>query len=381
MGEEGIGSKGLKTKLIINYLPQSMTDGEFHSLFSAIGPVESTNVMRDRKTDYSYGYGFVDYTNPADAATAISKLNGYKILHKTLRVAYSKPPGSSKNVNLYLVGLTPNTDERALEELFTPYGDLVYTRILRNQDGSSKSVGFVLFKEKENAERAMRELQGHTDDTGLNLQIKYAKDQTDPKDLHPKYQEFLQQKFMQQNMGMGGGGGMGMGGMGMGMGRGGMGGFQQFPSGPMYQDPYGGGFSANPMSNFGGQKAMRGRDVSSRFNPISRPQLGAGAGPGMGMGMGGKGMGMGVGGGPAPMGNDPNTTNLFCYFGMDPSDADVYSLFSKFGRITKVDIVRGKGYAFIHMPVAEEANEALMALNGLPWQDGKTLQVSVRKAK
>merc|ERR1712142_1166449 len=99
---------------------------------------------------------------------------------------------------------------------------------------------------------------------------------------------------------------MGMGGMGMGMGRGGMGGgmggsFQQFPSGPMYQDPYGGGFGANPMSNnfSGGQKAMRGRDVSSRYNPISRPQFGAG----MGMGMAGN-----------EQVNDPNATNLFCYF-------------------------------------------------------------------
>lgn len=372
MAEEGIGSKGLKTKLIINYLPQSMTDGEFDSLFGAVGPMVSAKVMRDRNSDYSFGYGFIDYEKPEDAITAISKLNGYKILNKTLRVAYSKPPGSSKNANLYISGLTPNTDERALEDLFKPYGELVYTRILRNQDGSSKSVGFVLFKEKEKAEAAIRDLQGHSDNSGLKLHIKYAKDSTDRHDPHPKYQEYMQQKFMQNPQVMGG--------MGMGMGRGGMGGFQQFPSGPMYQDPYGGGMGPQPMANnFGGQKAMRGRDVSSRYNPISRPQLGAGVNPGMGMGMGGRGMG--VGGGPAPNNvQDPNTTNLFCYFGQDPTDGDVYSLFSKFGRISKVDIVHGKGYAFVHMPVPEEANHALMTLNGLQWQD-KVLQVSIRKAK
>ena len=78
MAEEGIGSKGLKTKLIINYLPQSMTDQEFNALFSAIGPLDSVKVMRDRKTDYSYGYGFVDYVKPGDAQCAISKLNGYE---------------------------------------------------------------------------------------------------------------------------------------------------------------------------------------------------------------------------------------------------------------------------------------------------------------
>jgi len=391
MAEEGIGNKGLKTKLIVNYLPQSMSDGEFQALFSAIGGLESVKVMRDKKTNYSFGYGFVDYTNELDAETAISKLNGYKILNKTLRVAYSKPPGSSKNVNLYISGLTPSTDERKLEELFRPYGDIVYTRILRNQDGSSKSVGFVLFKDKDNADAAIRSLQGHTDTGGMKLHIKYAKDSTDQNNPHPKFQEFLQQKFMAQNQqqqqvfnqgggGMGQGSGYGgMGGNNMGGGSG-MGGFQQFPSQPMYQDPYGGGSfgGAGPIPNYmggdGGQKTMRGRDVSQRFNPISRPGL---QGQGMGMGMGGMGAGGGGMGGQGMAGD--NDTNLFCYFGQDPSDAEVYALFSKYGRISKVDVIKGKGYAFVHMPIAQEANEALMSLNGSLWHDSKVLQVSVRK--
>ena len=221
----------------------------------------------------------------------------------------------------------------------------------------------------------------------MKLHIKYAKDNTDQHDPHPKYQEFLQQKFMHQGPQMGGMGGMGRGGGG---GSGGMG-FQQFPAQPMYQDPYGGGFSTQPpVNNFGGQKAMRGRDVSSRYNPISRPQLGGMGAMGMGMGGGGRGlggmggMGGGIGGGPSPMGmgvNDPNAINLFCYFGEDPTDAEVYALFSKYGRISKVDIVRGKGYAFVHMPILAEADEAQRSLNGFQWRSDKTLQVSIKTKK
>lgn len=171
---EGIGAKGMKTKLIVNYLPQSMTDAEFKNLFANIGPLESFRVMRDKATNYSYGYGFLDYANPESAEQAINILNGHKIQNKTLKVAYSKPPGSSKNVNLHVTGLGPNTDDNKLNELFGIYGEIVTTKILRNLDGSSKGAGFVLFKEKPHADAAMKALNGYSDGYGLNLQVNHS---------------------------------------------------------------------------------------------------------------------------------------------------------------------------------------------------------------
>lgn len=79
-----------QTNLIINYLPQSLQDDEFRTMFESIGPLKSSKVVRDKNTGYSYGFGFVDYLNPKDAATAISQLNGYRIEHKVLKVAYSR---------------------------------------------------------------------------------------------------------------------------------------------------------------------------------------------------------------------------------------------------------------------------------------------------
>lgn len=38
-----------RTNLIINYLPQSMTEKELYSMFVTIGPVESCRVMKDYK--------------------------------------------------------------------------------------------------------------------------------------------------------------------------------------------------------------------------------------------------------------------------------------------------------------------------------------------
>lgn len=37
------------TNLIVNYLPQNLTDKELFSIFVTVGPVESCRVMRDNK--------------------------------------------------------------------------------------------------------------------------------------------------------------------------------------------------------------------------------------------------------------------------------------------------------------------------------------------
>ncbi|KAK0098350.1 hypothetical protein PV326_009261 [Microctonus aethiopoides] len=99
-----------KTNLIVNYLPQTMTQEEIRSLFSSIGEVESCKLIRDKVTDstaalslagdslspgqfsfdsiqaqceiesvlsgQSLGYGFVNYHRPEDAEKAINTLNG-----------------------------------------------------------------------------------------------------------------------------------------------------------------------------------------------------------------------------------------------------------------------------------------------------------------
>lgn len=46
----GSGQDESKTNLIVNYLPQTMTQEEIRSLFSSIGEVESCKLIRDKVT-------------------------------------------------------------------------------------------------------------------------------------------------------------------------------------------------------------------------------------------------------------------------------------------------------------------------------------------
>lgn len=48
--QNGGGQEDSKTNLIVNYLPQQMTQEEIRSLFSSIGEVESCKLIRDKVT-------------------------------------------------------------------------------------------------------------------------------------------------------------------------------------------------------------------------------------------------------------------------------------------------------------------------------------------
>jgi len=149
-----------KTNLIVNYLPQNMTQvEEIRSLFSSIGEVESCKLIRDKVTGQSLGYGFVNYHRPEDAAKAIQTLNGLRLQNKTIKVSYARPSSEAiKGANLYVSGLPKHMSQPAdLERLFASCGNIITSRILcDNITGLSKGVGFIRFDQRVEAERAIQ---------------------------------------------------------------------------------------------------------------------------------------------------------------------------------------------------------------------------------
>jgi RNA recognition motif-containing protein len=76
--------KGLPqmTNIFIGGLEYAMTEAELRKLFEKFGSVAKLTIVRDRETDRSRGFGFVEMTNESEAAAAIAGLNG-----KTARAA------------------------------------------------------------------------------------------------------------------------------------------------------------------------------------------------------------------------------------------------------------------------------------------------------
>jgi len=163
-GAQDMDEGETKTNLIVNYLPQTMTQvEEIRSLFSSIGEVESCKLIRDKVNGQSLGYGFVKYQRQEDAAKAIQTLNGLRLQNKTIKVSYARPSSEAiKGANLYVSGLPKHMAQPAdLERLFASCGNIITSRILcDNITGLSKGVGFIRFDQRVEAERAIQKLNG-----------------------------------------------------------------------------------------------------------------------------------------------------------------------------------------------------------------------------
>jgi RNA recognition motif-containing protein len=79
------------SKLYVGGLPYSVTEGRLQELFSAHGTVESANVISDKFTGQSRGFGFVEMSSSGEAQKAISALNGTQMDGRTLTVNEAKP--------------------------------------------------------------------------------------------------------------------------------------------------------------------------------------------------------------------------------------------------------------------------------------------------
>ncbi|XP_045119221.1 ELAV-like protein 1 isoform X10 [Portunus trituberculatus] len=166
-----------KTNLIVNYLPQNMTQEEIRSLFSSIGELESCKLIRDKVTGQSLGYGFVNYVRQDDAERAINQLNGLRLQNKTIKVSYARPSSEAiKGANLYVSGLPKSMTQQDLENMFRPYGSIITSRILcDNITGLSKGVGFIRFDQRIEAERAIQKLNGTIPDGAAEpITVKFA---------------------------------------------------------------------------------------------------------------------------------------------------------------------------------------------------------------
>ncbi|KAJ8711202.1 hypothetical protein PYW07_008444 [Mythimna separata] len=178
-GVSAAGGDSCKTNLIVNYLPQTMTEKDLYAMFMTIGPIESCRVMKDFKTGYSYGFGFVNFTREEDAARAIDTFNGYQLRNKRLKVSYARPSGDDiKDTNLYVTNLPRAITEEQLETIFGKYGRIVQKHILRDKsNGTPRGVAFVRFDKREEAQEAIAALNNVIPEGGTEpLSVKVAEE-------------------------------------------------------------------------------------------------------------------------------------------------------------------------------------------------------------
>jgi RNA recognition motif-containing protein len=78
-------------KLYVGGLPYSTTEDSLRAAFSQAGAVSSANIIMDRMSGRSKGFGFVEFENDADADNAISMFHGKDFEGRTLTVNEARP--------------------------------------------------------------------------------------------------------------------------------------------------------------------------------------------------------------------------------------------------------------------------------------------------
>ncbi len=78
-------------KIYVGNLPYTATEETLTEMFSQAGTVESANVIMDRDTGRSKGFGFVEMATDEDAEAAISKFNGQDMGGRALTVNEARP--------------------------------------------------------------------------------------------------------------------------------------------------------------------------------------------------------------------------------------------------------------------------------------------------
>jgi cold-inducible RNA-binding protein len=81
----------MSKKLYVGNLGYGVTDSDLETMFLAHGAVQSAQVIMDRDTGRSKGFGFVEMGNDQEAQAAIAALNGKDTNGRALKVNEAKP--------------------------------------------------------------------------------------------------------------------------------------------------------------------------------------------------------------------------------------------------------------------------------------------------
>ncbi|KAK6140223.1 hypothetical protein DH2020_026021 [Rehmannia glutinosa] len=178
-------------KLFVGNLPFNVDSAALAGLFEQAGGVEMVEVIYDKTTGRSRGFGFVTMSSVEEARAAEQQFNGYELEGRVLRVNSGSPPPKRENSSfggprrrertsyddsnrLYVGNLAWGVDNLALETLFSEQGTVKEARVVYDKEsGRSRGFGFVIYSSPEEVNNAIEALDG-ADLNGRSIRVSPA---------------------------------------------------------------------------------------------------------------------------------------------------------------------------------------------------------------
>ncbi|XP_010442501.1 PREDICTED: RNA-binding protein CP31B, chloroplastic [Camelina sativa] len=160
-----------EAKLFVGNLPYDVDSQALAMLFEQAGTVEISEVIYNRDTDQSRGFGFVTMSTVEEAEKAVAKFNRYEVNGRLLTVNIAAPKGSRPErqprvyddaaFRIYVGNLPWDVDNGRLEQVFSEHGKVVDARVVYDREtGRSRGFGFVTMSNETELNDAIAALDG-----------------------------------------------------------------------------------------------------------------------------------------------------------------------------------------------------------------------------
>ncbi|KAF0911787.1 hypothetical protein E2562_012288 [Oryza meyeriana var. granulata] len=170
-------------RVFVGNLPFSVDSAQLAGLFEQAGSVEMVEVIYDKLTGRSRGFGFVTMSTVEEVEAAVEQFNGYILDGRSLRVNSGPPPPRDQSSpraprgeanRVYVGNLSWGVDNAALANLFSGEGEVLEARVIYDREsGRSRGFGFVTYGSAEEVENAVSNLDG-TDLDGRQIRVTVA---------------------------------------------------------------------------------------------------------------------------------------------------------------------------------------------------------------
>ncbi|MBN2413426.1 RNA-binding protein [candidate division KSB1 bacterium] len=82
--------------IYVGNLSHQVTEDELREAFEAFGEVTSVNIIKDKYSGESKGFGFVEMPAKPEATTAMEEMNGKEIKDRTIAVNEARPRSDNR---------------------------------------------------------------------------------------------------------------------------------------------------------------------------------------------------------------------------------------------------------------------------------------------
>ncbi|KAK4803502.1 hypothetical protein SAY86_003319 [Trapa natans] len=175
-----------EVKLFVGNLPYDVDSEKLAMLFERAGVVEIAEVIYNRDTDQSRGFGFVTMSTLEDAEKAVETFNQYDLGGRLLTVNKAAPRGSraesaprafgGPTFRIYAGNLSWDVNDARLEQVFSEHGKVISARVVFDREtGRSRGFGFVTMASETEMNDAIAALDGQTLD-GRAIRVNVAEE-------------------------------------------------------------------------------------------------------------------------------------------------------------------------------------------------------------